>query len=92
MLRARRGSTALNSGRFNWLPSPKGVLAWERVADDDSDRRAVLVNFTPTAVDVVLPGDWAVDVATDAALEGRPYAGRLGPDAAAVLRRQPEKG
>ena len=81
MLAARRTSPALQHGDFSWLPSPDGVLTWLREADG-GDRRIVAVNFTGTEVGLPLEGDWLVEVASD----GGPFAGRLAPDQAVILR------
>jgi alpha-glucosidase len=88
-LRARRGSDALTRGTQRLLDSPRGVVAWERRAS--RDRRAVLVNFTPDAVDVrgTEVGDLAqgaaVVVASDGVGEGVSFDGRLRPDQAVWL-------
>ena len=44
------------------------------------------MNFTDTAVDIALSGDWVVEVASDSKGEGERARGRLGPDQAVVLR------
>jgi alpha-glucosidase len=85
LLAARRASDALRLGAFAWLPSPDGVLAFERTGAG-GDRRAVAVNFTGGAKTVPLEGSWTVEVSTSGAGEGAPYAGTLGPDEAVVLR------
>jgi alpha-glucosidase len=84
LLRARRGSPALQEGSFAWLESPAGVLAWERAAGGDG--RVVLVNFTGEPAALELEGAWNVEVASDGRGEGALYPGALGPDAALVLR------
>jgi alpha-glucosidase len=83
LLRARRGSPALRLGTWSAVPSPDGTLAWLR--EHDGDRRAVVVNFTAAPVDVPLPGDWTVEVASQGP-EGEDYTGRVGPDQALLLR------
>ena len=85
-LAARRASPALRRGSARVLPSPAGVLAYERVAADGGDRRVVLVNFAAQRACVDLDGDWTVEVATDRAWEGAPFDGELEADAALVLR------
>ena len=80
LLAARRGSPALRSGTFTWLPSPPDVLAYQRAAGDD--RRVVLVNQGPAAAAVPLEGTWAVELASDGGSTSEALAG----DAAVVLR------
>jgi alpha-glucosidase len=84
LLTARRGSPALQLGAQTSLPSPQGVVAFERALGDD--RRVVLVNLRSEACDAEIPGDLTVEVASDAGGEGRRYAGRLAADQAVVLR------
>ncbi len=62
---------------------PSDVVAWSRTFDDD--HRVVLVNFgdEPTLIEAVTG---IVDVASDGVGEGEPFAGRLGPAQALVLR------
>ncbi len=84
LLAARRGSEGLRLGEFRWLPTPAGVLGYERVLG--SDRRIVLLSFLGEAAAVPLSGGLVVEVASDGRGEGRPYEGRLGPEAALVLR------
>ncbi len=80
LLAARRGSPALRSGAFTWLPSDPEVLAYERTSG--SDRRVVLVNQGPAAAQVGLEGAWQVELATD----GTSGPEALEVDAAVVLR------
>jgi alpha-glucosidase len=80
LLAARRDSPALQHGEFAWLPSPDGVLAWERRAGDD--RRVVVVNFTDSTQPLGLADDLVVEVATVAAEPG----GKIAAHAALVLR------
>ena len=83
LLRARRGSPALQEGSFAWLESPAGVLAWERAAAGAG--RGGLVNFTGEPATLELEGAWNVEVASDGRGEGALYPGSLAPDAALVL-------
>ena len=83
LLAARRGSPALRLGSWSPLPSPPGVLAYERRAG--SDRRAVVVNYTDAAVDVAVEGTWDVEVSSEGVDEGDRYAGSVRPSAALVL-------
>ena len=88
LLTARRASPALQLGAWRAIESPHGVLAYERAVDgDNGDRRVVIVNFTdqPHAVD--LSGNCTVEVASDGAGEGEPYAGSIGADQAVLLSR-----
>jgi alpha-glucosidase len=84
LLHARRASPALRSGGFAFVEAPPGVLAYTRVTADDL--RMVLIDFTGEPQVAPLDDDWTVEVATDPALEGSLYGGRLGPDEAVVLR------
>ncbi|MBA2750696.1 MAG: alpha-glucosidase C-terminal domain-containing protein [Actinobacteria bacterium] len=83
LLVARRASVALRLGSWSPLPSPHGVLAYEREAD--GDRRAVVVNFTDEAVEVDLPEPWSVQVASDGSGEGERYEGVAGASQALLL-------
>ena len=83
LLAARRGSAALHGGSWSALPSPPGVLVYER--SGDGDRRAVVVNYTDEGFDVPVSGSWTVEVASDGEGEGGRYAGRVRPSAALVL-------
>jgi alpha-glucosidase len=83
VLAARRASPALALGDLSMLPTPRGVLAWERSLDNE--RRVVVVNFTAAAIPVPLDGSFSVEVASDGADEGEPFAGALGADQALVL-------
>jgi alpha-glucosidase len=86
---ARRASDAMTRGTQRLLGSPRGVVAWERRAG--RDRRAVLVNFTPDAVDLSgtevgdLAQGAAVVVASDGVGEPVSFDGRLRPDQAVWL-------
>jgi alpha-glucosidase len=82
VLGVRRTSPALRAGSLALRSVPDGVLAYERACGPD--RRLVLVNFTEAAVVCPVAGAWRVDVASDAAGEGAPYAGRLGPNQAVI--------
>jgi len=55
LLRLRRASSALRSGRQELLDAPEGVLAWRRWAGDSvqpEDERIVLINFTDRPVSI----------------------------------------
>lgn len=84
LLAARRASPALVAGDQATLDVPAGVLAWERTSG--GDRRLMAVCFADAPV--ALPGydGWTVEVASTGAGEGSPFAGRLDPDSAVVLR------
>ena len=56
---------------------PDGVLGYERVADD-GDRRVVLINFTDVGRGRPRRRAGTIEVATDGADEGQPFAGTLG--------------
>lgn len=84
LLDARRESNALRLGRWRWLTSPEGTLAYER--EHDGDRRAVVINFTDDAMQAPLEGRWWVEIASDGVGEDEPYTGVLAPSAALLLR------
>ena len=86
LIAARRASTALHSGAFEWLPAPTGTLAWRRASDDDE--RVVALNFSRRSVDVAVLGAWAVELSSAIArtASGDRYDGRLRPDEAVLLR------
>ncbi len=83
LLAARLESVALRLGSWTALPSPPGVLAYEREAEHD--RRTVLVNYADDTVEVYVAGSWTIRVASDGHGEGRGYEGILGPSQALVL-------
>ncbi|MDQ3569817.1 MAG: alpha-amylase family glycosyl hydrolase [Actinomycetota bacterium] len=83
LLAARRESAALRVGSWTPLPSPRGVLAYERVAD--ADLRTVIVNYTDHALEVPLPDWWAVQVASDGHGEGDVYRGVVGASQALLM-------
>ena len=87
LLRRRRESPALRSGRQSLLNTPDGVLGFDRVAVDDE--RRVLVNFTDAAIDVPLDGQWDVEVDSTrpASSVSGPYRGRMQAAQALLLRR-----
>jgi alpha-glucosidase len=82
LLAARRASPALALGTLALRPAPDGVIAWDRALG--TDRRTVLVNFTPAPVACAAAG--VVEVASDGAGEGAAWSGTLGPEQAVVLR------
>ncbi len=85
ILVARRGSAALRTGAWRPLPTPDGVLGYERAAA--ADHRVVLVNFTGDEQCDVSAGLSAciVEVSSAGTGEGEPFSGRLGPDEAVIL-------
>jgi len=85
LLAARRGSPALQLGDLALVDTPAGTLAWRRTHGDDE--RLVVLNMSDAPVDVPLTG--TVEVASDGAGEGGPFAGTLPPDTAVVLRPTP---
>jgi alpha-glucosidase len=84
LLAARRGSSALRLGTWTPLPTPAGVLGYERASGND--RRGVFVNFTSAPARLAFDGAWAVEVASDGVGEGGAFAGSVGADQAVVLR------
>ncbi len=84
LLAARKASPALRVGEQRLLPTPDGVLAWERA--DGADRRAVAVCFAAEDVEVDLGSGWTVEVSSDGHGEGGPFTSRLRPDSAVLLR------
>jgi alpha-glucosidase len=85
LLSARRNSPALRSGSWRAVHSPPGVLAYERASANGDDRRIVIVNFTDAPKEVELPGEWAIEIASDGDQEGERYRGRVGADQALIL-------
>ena len=84
LLAARQKSEALQVGSWAPLPSPAGVLAYERVAGDD--QRAVLVNYTDESLNAAVEDEWDVEVSSDGTLEGEHYNGALAANQALLLR------
>jgi len=86
ILAARRASAALHAGDLVLLDDlPEGMLGYRRSSGDDV--RVVLINFTDAAVTIDLPGEpLHVEVSTDVAAEGAPFAGQLAADEAVILR------
>ena len=84
LLDSRRRSAALKRGEWEWLASPEGTLAYLRKADDD--RRAVIVNFGDSAIEVPIGQSWQVEVSSDGDGQGLSYEGEVRPSAAVVLR------
>jgi alpha-glucosidase len=82
VLAARRTSPALRAGTCRLLPSPDGVLVFERVAG--GDRRIVMVNFERT--EVAVPAVGVVEVASDGVSQDQTYGGVIRADTALVLR------
>ena len=87
LLAARRGSPALHAGSWEPLPSPEGVLAYDRT--HGADVRRVLVNFSDERVTVPGEGVSRVEVASDGVGEGHRWDGTLRPSQALVLREEP---
>ena len=83
LLAERHRSPALAIGACTLVDAPQGILAFERRANDDGDRRLVLVNFTDDERVVEAVG--RVVVASDGAGEGGAFRGTLGPSGAVVL-------
>jgi len=82
LLEVRRRSPALQSGDWQLLDAPAGVLAYARTSG--ADRRQVWANFGDEAVDGCGdPTGWAVEVSS---MGDRRWDGRLGPAEAVVLR------
>jgi alpha-glucosidase len=84
LLAARRRSPALHLGSLELLPAPQGLIAYRRARA--TDERVVLLNFLSQVVELELPGNWAVEIASDGVGEGASFAGRLEPDQALLLR------
>ena len=70
VIKARRGSADLRSGRYQTLAAPGGCWAWRR-----GENAAVAVNLGDRPVDVDLGG--RVLIGTDRGLDGKPFEGRL---------------
>ncbi len=83
LLAARHASAELRTGSLELLEDlPPTVVGYRR--GEGAGQRTVLVNAGDTAVDVPVAG--TVEVASDGAGEGAPFAGRLGADTAVLLR------
>ena len=61
----------MRTGAFAFLPSPDGVLAFER--SEGEERRVVVVNFTASPVAVPLEGPLSVEVSSCGDGEGDAY-------------------
>jgi alpha-glucosidase len=88
LLRARRGSRALSTGSWRRLPAPTGVLAYERLSDDDVRRVAVNFGDDPVQLAATSPdvaAQWDVEISSVGGRAGR-WDGRLAPTEAVVLR------
>ncbi len=83
LLAARRASPALAFGDFEMLPTAEGVLAFRRRCG--RDERTVLVNFTDEPREASPARGLRVELASDRAGEGGPWAGRLAPSQAVIL-------
>ncbi len=83
LLAHRRRSPALQAGDLSPVDAPDGVLAYRRRLGDDE--QMVAVNFTREPVAFGVDGAWLVQVASDGAGEGEPYAGTLAPEQAVIL-------
>jgi alpha-glucosidase len=84
LLRVRRASPALHSGDQTLLDgTDPGLLAWER--RHGTERMVVAVNFgsAPVALGEV---HGELVVSTDGVGEGESFRGRVGPDAAVIVR------
>ena len=81
LIAAKHASAALQTGDLTLLAAPDGVLAYERVLDEDA--RTVLINFTgePQSIDA----QGIVDVSSLGTGEGEPFSGLLAPDEAVIL-------
>ncbi|HEV3227300.1 MAG TPA: alpha-amylase family glycosyl hydrolase [Acidimicrobiales bacterium] len=83
LLASRRASPALRCGDLTLLDAPGGVLAYERV--EDQDHRIVLVNFTGESQAVAQRGTVEVSSIDPTANATRTFAGELRPDEAVIL-------
>ena len=84
LLAIRRATPALTRGDLLPLPSPAGVLAYQRGGGDD--RRVAAVNFESSPAALNLDGRWVCEVASDGRGDNEPYAGTLAGDQAVILR------
>ncbi len=84
LLALRHASPALQLGDLVLLDSPEGVLAYERIAPDGSDRYAVHINFTSAPRTVDARGEVAVSSIRRG--EGSGFDGTLAADEAVVVR------
>jgi alpha-glucosidase len=79
LLRLRRATPALSSGRLELLDAADGVVRWRRLADGDGPDVEVAVNFT----DEEAPGPHGPWLG-GTAVEDPGTGGRLGPDEARI--------
>ena len=84
VLAARRRSPALRTGDLVRHAGPDGVLVFERCLGPD--QRTVIVNFTEAEVEVPLPTEHVLVVATDRTPGGTTYAGLVAAESAVVLQ------
>ena len=84
ILGARRASAALQTGTWDPLDAPDGVIAYRR--REEHDERVVIVNFTDTEMMVAVDGESMIEVASDGNAEGEAYAGLVGAGVALILR------
>ena len=84
VLAARRSSPALRTGDLVRRSSPDGALIFERCLG--RDQRTVIVNFTEADVEVALPTEHVLVVATDRTPGGTTYAGLVAAESAVVLK------
>ncbi|MBM4268008.1 MAG: alpha-amylase [Deltaproteobacteria bacterium] len=84
ILHARRASRALRDGALELLSSPRGLLAYRRVAAEDA--RVILVNTAEASASIELPSALVVDVASDGVGEGGRFEGIVAASRALILR------
>ena len=84
VLRARRESTALQTGDLQWVAAPEHVLAWTR--REGGDLRLVVANLGDEPARVLAPRSYVVEVASDGVGEGAEWDGTVAPTRALVLR------
>jgi alpha-glucosidase len=85
LLELRRASRPLHVGAMNVLDAPPGVMAWERVVDDE--RVVVVVNMADEPASFDVGGEWTVEIDSSIApdAEPRPYAGVVAAQCGVVL-------
>jgi alpha-glucosidase len=84
VIAARTASPALQAGSLELLDGPPTVLAFARV--HENDRRVVVVNMGDRDVDdLVISGDWEVEVRSDSLGHG-PWVGSVPAQTGMVLR------
>lgn len=87
LLKARRHSAALRDGDWKLLPTPPGVLGYERSAG--RDQRRIFANFSDDPASIGGHQAWFLDVGTERFGGHGGWGGTLAPTEAVLLRSTP---